>query len=243
MDVSKELMTAVVNAIGLLVSSMARSPDLKDQRFGRLIVQEKSTNRNKNGEVLWVCQCDCGNTTTATTGSLRKGSKGKRSCGCLVKECNNSRPKGPNSYNWKGGRYTDKYGYIQIRLSNHPRANMGYIREHILVVEKFIGRFLLKGETVHHINGVKDDNRIENLELWDKGHPAGQRVEDKIKWAVDILSVYAPYFLKKSETACDKPSLELEGLLSGWHTTDDAIEKQVFTKDRDFGDEDDSGSR
>ena len=58
----------------------------------------------------------------------------------------------------------DKTGYILIQQPNHPNANeKGYVREHRLVVEKFIGRYLIKGEVVHHINANKGDNSIKNL--------------------------------------------------------------------------------
>jgi hypothetical protein len=58
------------------------------------------------------------------------------------------------------------------------------------MMSNFIGRPLLPGESVHHINGVRDDNRIENLELWTTSHPSGQRVEDKVKWAREIIALY-----------------------------------------------------
>ena len=58
-------------------------------------------------------------------------------------------------------------------------------------MEQHLGRKLHSKETVHHLNGVRHDNRLENLELWSSHHPYGQRVEDKLDWAMDLLQVYA----------------------------------------------------
>lgn len=67
---------------------------------------------------------------------------------------------------WKGGRKTNAKGYVLILKKEHPFAGAGgYIFEHRLVMENHIGRYLNKDEIVHHKNGIKNDNRIENLEL------------------------------------------------------------------------------
>lgn len=72
--------------------------------------------------------------------------------------------RGANHHLWKGGRIAHPEGYIYCLRRNHPRANRdGYVYEHILVVEAKLERHLLKGEVVHHINGIKSDNRPENL--------------------------------------------------------------------------------
>jgi len=66
-------------------------------------------------------------------------------------------------WNWQGGKIIDKNRYVLIKKSDHPYCNsQGYIREHRLVVEKIIGRYLLPNEKCHHL-GAKDDNRSQML--------------------------------------------------------------------------------
>ena len=73
---------------------------------------------------------------------------------------------GDKHFNWNGGKHKTFEGYVMAYAPNHPEAQSGrYVLEHRLVVEKHLGRFLNKNEVVHHINEIKDDNRIENLQV------------------------------------------------------------------------------
>jgi len=109
---------------------------------------------------------------------IYKRNNGPRYC----KSCLSVRENNPN---WRGGRVKHHAGYLMLHTPDR-----GYVLEHRLVMEQHLGRQLLPNENVHHLNGIKGDNRIENLELWAVTQPKGQRVSDLVEWAEEILQRY-----------------------------------------------------
>jgi hypothetical protein len=87
---------------------------------------------------------------------------------------------------------TTAKGYVMVYAPEHPNANKHNktVLEHVLVMSEHLGRPLFPDERVHHMNGIRNDNRIENLELWTVSHPAGQRVEDMLQWAHQMIERY-----------------------------------------------------
>lgn len=88
-------------------------------------------------------------------------------------------------------RFT-RHGYVLVwDHEGHPNGRKdGRVVEHVKVMSEMLGRPLLPGENVHHKNGVRSDNRPENLELWVISQPAGQRPADLLKWAREIIDRY-----------------------------------------------------
>lgn len=164
--------------------------DLSGLVFGDWLVLSYA-GHNYSKIIIWLCRCVCGTERVVTGHNLKAGkSKG---CGCAQKrKLIKLNGKGEFARNWRGGRYKDKDGYILIHKPDHPNSRKnGYIFEHVLMMSNHIKRPLTKEESVHHKNGVRSDNYNENLELWTSSHPKGQRVNDLILWARDILSKYA----------------------------------------------------
>ena len=178
--------------------------DITGMRFGRWTVKQLAdlrqlTSKGSGGpKAFWLCECDCGNTGVIIGSNLRNG--GSKSCGCLQKEAarENINPYSQvGKYNtehprWKGGRIIHSSGYVLVYDPYHHRRQRGapYVFEHIKVMEALVGRNIYRDETIHHRNGIKNDNRPENLELRAGNHGKGQSIEDLRAWAKEILIMY-----------------------------------------------------
>lgn len=163
--------------------------DWRGVRFGRLMVVKRVSEKGSNNS-KWMCLCDCGNISETFFTGLSTGRV--KSCGCFNHDylIQNT---GKNHPNWKGGRRKNKLGYVKLTNVVLPDGRkVKSIFEHIYVISWHLGRCLLHNECVHHLNGIRDDNRIENLELWTTPHLPGIRVNDAVKWAKEILKNYEP---------------------------------------------------
>jgi hypothetical protein len=139
-------------------------------RYGMLVVVGRP--KKERRARVWLCRCDCGTEKWVRGDDLRSDDDmrdgGVKSCGCLHKRVGAEHP------GWRGGRKVAR-GYVQVWVSpSSPYASMArsggaqrqrYVFEHRLVMAEHLGRPLTRNEHVHHLNGAKDDNRIENLAL------------------------------------------------------------------------------
>jgi len=144
--------------------------DLTGQRFGRLVVV-RPTGERYHGCLVWTCQCECGLQHEVSSRQLIIGKT--RSCGCLRSEL----AKAPKLNHWQESKQFIKEGYAVAKCPIRGKQE----RVHRLVWEDANGRPLQPWEQVHHKNGIKTDNRPENLELKVTPHGAGQLPEDLIK--------------------------------------------------------------
>ncbi len=94
-------------------------------------------------------------------------------------------------YPFSKKKHLSKDGYLYVYHRDHPYSDKsGRVYEHRIIMEQELGRYLHPFENVHHKNGIRSDNRPDNLELWIKVQPTGGRVKDIVKWAKEILSLY-----------------------------------------------------
>jgi hypothetical protein len=151
---------------------MGNLTDLSGKKFGRLTVLNRSGS-SKIGKVTWNCLCECGNQVVAVGYSITSGRK--KSCGCLHKESSISNL--PKNVKPLGHERLTKKGYVVVKTES------GFVRKHVLVMERHIGRKLLPGEIVHHKDENKLNNDISNLEIMLHGehtvmHHTGARRSD-----------------------------------------------------------------
>jgi len=173
--------------------------DYTGQQFGRWLVLGEVEHEYRGRH--WFCRCECGVEQPVQQSNLQSG----QSSGCI--KCHqksrvgvpNVNARGPRpcvqrekNIRWKGGRQKAGSGYIRIYEVRPGDTERTRVLEHRWVMEMQLGRKLLKGENVHHINGVRDDNDPSNLELWVKAQPTGGRATDLVEYATTILNRYAP---------------------------------------------------
>jgi len=129
-----------------------------------------SKSKSKSHGFSAICQCDiCGKKFKRKYHRVIRAKKQYCSVECRKKRIISEETKEKlRLWNLKGGRSKNQYGYILIYRPEHPLKNhAGYIFEHRLIMEKYLGRYLTKDEVVHHINKNVEDNRIENLMLFE----------------------------------------------------------------------------
>ena len=94
-----------------------------------------------------------------------------------------------------GSKRAEPLGYVSIKISNKKGMDKkNWMLEHRYIMSNHIGRPLYDNEIVHHINGIRTDNRIKNLELCKKFQPPGQRVSDMVDYSVEVLNDYGSMF-------------------------------------------------
>jgi flagellar basal body rod protein FlgC len=98
---------------------------------------------------------------------------------------------GNKANHWKGGRCINTQGYVLIYRPSHPFANgRGYVREHRIVMEQYLGRYLEPNEAVHHIDGNKQNNNISNLSLMTRSEH--DSYENRKKWTPEMREKVSP---------------------------------------------------
>ena len=177
------------------------------------------------------CHCGCGMDAPIARDTQRKhgviGGKPQRYLRGHQRTGKGRTAKGVAHHNWKGGRSLTSKGYVRVYAPDHPSARKKYVLEHRLVMEGVVGRYLEPQEVVHHINGVRDDNRPENLKLFANqiAHVEYERsiLRDVIRELVEATSLDDPVFERARglvEAKQVRPDLSV--VSSTWMTTNSA---------------------
>lgn len=183
MEILKKLFIKIFGKIGTFyyIIFMGKTKDLTGKKFGYLSVVSK---HRINGQLKWKTVCVCGNERYHFTYDLTSGKV--KSCSCKRGEFCKINNTGENNPRWKGGLpMINSRGYKEFR-----HGELRGVLEHRYVYEQHYGIKLLPHQNIHHVNGDKLDNRIENLELWDTSQPQGQRVEEKIMFYKELYEKY-----------------------------------------------------
>jgi hypothetical protein len=149
------------------------------KRYGKLIAVKYI--KSNNNKAVWLYHCDCGNDTEVLGNSVRSGRT--LSCGCIRREATRERSTGTRAYQWKGGKKRTNEGYVMILKKDHPRSDRdGYVFEHIIIMENALGCRLPDKAVVHHVNKIRDDNRPENLVMFENSveHLAFHRKQARV---------------------------------------------------------------
>lgn len=163
----------------------------------------------------YYCQCGCGEEVSVFRGKPRRYIIGHGTRSPQNRKMHSERMKGNNLFKggkmpksakeaiaksqtgsnnsfWNGGRTISHGGYVSILKPKHPFVDVnGRVKEERLVMEKYIGRYIQPEETVHHINKIKTDNRIENLALMTKHNHL--RYHALIRWYGDTKIDYREF--------------------------------------------------
>jgi len=158
-------------AIGISNKNKIRNPELKKRisqtlkdKFSKGIIIHPRGNLGKitkNPKRVTIICAECKNPFKVYPSRKNKARCCSHKCQSIYMSKKWSGEKHPQ---WTGGRWKN-HGYIYIHSPNHPFNSSGYCKEHRLVMEKHLGRYLSRKEIIHHLNGITDDNRLENLAL------------------------------------------------------------------------------
>ena len=174
-------------------------------------VGENSAPSSVTSRLRCIVKCDCGNEADYSVQAIK--SKKVTECGCEREQIL------PTTLDIVDGKLVtsanknfNKSGYVTYSINKgeyNGKVFHGPYSEHKLIYEMYHGVTLTSNQNIHHKNGVRDDNHIDNLELWDTSQPAGQRVLDKLSYYFELVKSHSVNPLYKEEIESQLSQLEL----------------------------------